>query len=156
MNEGLSGPDELPAPKTTYKIIVLGDSGVGKTCLTHRFCHGQFPVGPLDATIGVDFKEKTVKTLVSGQVMRLQLWDTAGQERFRKSMIAHYYRNVAAVVFVYDVKKRESFDSMANWLEECKRYNLTPEIIPMIMVGNKLDGNFNPKNMQVKTLVAQR
>lgn len=82
-------------PKRIFKIIVLGDSNVGKTCLTFRFCVGKFP-DRTEATIGVDFREKTVE--VEGENIKLQLWDTAGQERFRKSMVQHYYRNVHAVV----------------------------------------------------------
>ena len=69
---------------------------------------------------------------------QLQLWDTAGQERFRKSMIQHYYRNVHAVVFVYDVTNMSSFDSLPGWISECERYNLT-RAVPRILIGNKLD-----------------
>lgn len=69
---------------------------------------------------------------------QLQLWDTAGQERFRKSMVQHYYRNVHAVVFVYDVTKMSSFENMPGWIEECDRHNLNLEI-PRILVGNKCD-----------------
>ena len=68
--------------KKTFKIIVIGDTGVGKTCLTYRFCSGKFPSTPTDATIGVDFREKLI-TLDNNEQVRLQLWDTAGQERFR-------------------------------------------------------------------------
>lgn len=71
-------------------------------------------------------------------LLQLQLWDTAGQERFRKSMVQHYYRNVHAVVFVYDVTKISSFDSMPGWIEECDRHNLNKEV-PRIFVGNKCD-----------------
>ena len=70
--------------------------------------------------------------------MQLQLWDTAGQERFRKSMVQHYYRNVHAVVFVYDVTKISSFENMPQWVDECDRHNLTTDI-PRILVGNKCD-----------------
>jgi small GTP-binding protein len=69
---------------------------------------------------------------------QLQLWDTAGQERFRKSMVAHYYRNVHAVVFVYDVTKLSSFESLPIWVQECNRHQLT-YAIPRILVGNKCD-----------------
>ena len=71
-------------------------------------------------------------------VFQLQLWDTAGQERFRKSMVAHYYRNVHAVVFVYDVTKLSSFESLPIWVQECNRHHLT-YAIPRILVGNKSD-----------------
>ncbi|CAL4161281.1 unnamed protein product, partial [Meganyctiphanes norvegica] len=90
----------------TYKIIVIGDSSVGKTCLTFRFCGGHFP-DRAEATIGVDFRERRIK--IDNDDIILQLWDTAGQERFRRSMVQHYYRNVHAVVFVYDVTRMSSF-----------------------------------------------
>ncbi|KOB64340.1 Ras-related protein Rab-33B, partial [Operophtera brumata] len=69
--------------KKVFKIIVLGDSGVGKTCLTYRFCENQF-LDKSEATIGVDFRERNIK--IGNEDIKLQLWDTAGQERFRKSM----------------------------------------------------------------------
>ena len=61
-------------------------------------------------------------------VLQLQLWDTAGQERFRKSMVQHYYRNVHAVVFVYDMTKMSSFENMPAWIEECDRHNLNKNL----------------------------
>ncbi|XP_064480533.1 putative Ras-related protein Rab-33 [Ornithodoros turicata] len=121
--------------KRIFKIIVIGDSNVGKTCLTFRFCGGKFPL-KTEATIGVDFRERTVE--VDGEQIKLQLWDTAGQERFRKSMVQHYYRNVHAVVFVYDVTKVASFESLPAWLEECDSHRLTGDL-PRILVGNKCD-----------------
>lgn len=134
--------------KRAFKIIVVGDSGVGKTCLTYRFCEGKFLDKP-EATIGVDFRERTVN--VSGEDIKLQFWDTAGQERFRKSMVQHYYRNVHAVVLVYDVTKMSSFQSLPQWIEECNNHNLTD--VPRILVGNKCDC----KEMQaVRTNAAQR
>lgn len=121
--------------KRIFKIIVLGDSNVGKTCLTFRFCVGKFP-DRTEATIGVDFREKTID--VEGETIKLQLWDTAGQERFRKSMVQHYYRNVHAVVFVYDVTKVSSFNNLLHWVQECDSHNLSKSI-PRIVIGNKFD-----------------
>uniref|UniRef100_A0A1B6CAT2 Uncharacterized protein n=1 Tax=Clastoptera arizonana TaxID=38151 RepID=A0A1B6CAT2_9HEMI len=92
--------------KKVYKIIVVGDSNVGKTCLTYRFCDGKILNKP-EATVGVDFRERTV--IIEDQEVKLQLWDTAGQERFRKSMIQHYYRNAHAVVLVYDMTNMRTF-----------------------------------------------
>lgn len=123
------------AQKRIFKIIVIGDSNVGKTCLTFRFCGGRFP-DRTEATIGVDFRERQVE--LDGEMIKLQLWDTAGQERFRKSMVQHYYRNVHAVVFTYDVTKFTSFENMPHWVEECDKHNLTSDI-PRILVGNKCD-----------------
>lgn len=145
---------EANRKKKTFKIIVIGDTGVGKTCLTYRFCSGKFPSTPTDATIGVDFREKLI-TLDNNEQVRLQLWDTAGQERFRRSMVAHYYRNVAAVVLVYDVTRQSTFDALSHWIEECTNHNLHPDNVPMLIVGNKCDGN-NEDVIVVSTNIAQR
>jgi len=136
------------AQKRVFKIIVVGNSCVGKTCLTYRFCEGKFP-NKTEATIGVDFREKTLD--VDGENIKLQLWDTAGQERFRRSMIHHYYRNVHAVVFVYDVTNTASFEALSQWIEECDGHNLTV-LIPRILVGNKFDCK---ENQTVNTNRAQ-
>ncbi|KAM7045139.1 ras-related protein Rab-33A isoform 1-T1 [Molossus nigricans] len=122
-----------------FKIIVIGDSNVGKTCLTFRFCGGTFP-DKTEATIGVDFREKTVE--IEGEkikvIQTVQVWDTAGQERFRKSMVEHYYRNVHAVVFVYDVTKMTSFTNLKMWIRECNGHAVPP-LVPKVLVGNKCD-----------------
>ncbi|KAK9708694.1 Ras family [Popillia japonica] len=117
-----------------YKVIVVGDSNVGKTSLTYRFCERQFLEAP-EATIGVDFRERVLT--IDGQDIKLQLWDTAGQERFRKSMVQHYYRNVHAVIFVYDVSNAASFDSLKQWIGEVDKHSFND--IPRILVGNKCD-----------------
>lgn len=85
-------------------------------------------------------------------LLQLQLWDTAGQERFRKSMVQHYYRNVHAVVFVYDMTKMSSFENMPQWIEECDRHNLNKSI-PRILVGNKCDA---VDRVAVNTNLAQK
>ncbi|CAN8012561.1 unnamed protein product, partial [Ixodes pacificus] len=84
--------------------------------------------------------------------LQLQLWDTAGQERFRKSMVQHYYRNVHAVVFVYDVTKMASYQSLPLWVEECDEHRLTSDI-PRILVGNKCDCR---EKVAVSTNMAQK
>ncbi|KAJ8393616.1 hypothetical protein AAFF_G00058350 [Aldrovandia affinis] len=118
-----------------FKIIVIGDSNVGKTCLTFRFTGGSFPE-KTEATIGVDFREKAVE--IEGEKIKVQVWDTAGQERFRKSMVEHYYRNVHAVVFVYDVTKMASFQNLKTWIQECNGHRVSP-VVPRVLVGNKCD-----------------
>ncbi|XP_029314788.1 ras-related protein Rab-33B isoform X1 [Cottoperca gobio] len=127
--------DYVTAQTRIFKIIVIGDSNVGKTCLTYRFCGGTFLKNP-EATIGVDFRERTLE--LDGESIKLQIWDTAGQERFRKSMVEHYYRSVHAVIFVYDVTSLSSFESIPEWIEECRRHCVGP-LVPRIMVGNKCD-----------------
>ncbi|XP_054573693.1 ras-related protein Rab-33B isoform X1 [Eptesicus fuscus] len=159
-----------PARSRIFKIIVIGDSNVGKTCLTYRFCAGRFP-DRTEATIGVDFRERAVEIdgerikvsrwrTVTEEGLRddlcpnpsIQLWDTAGQERFRKSMVQHYYRNVHAVVFVYDMTNMASFHSLPSWIEECKQHLLANDI-PRILVGNKCDLR---SAVQVPTDLAQK
>ncbi|XP_068185475.1 ras-related protein Rab-33B-like isoform X2 [Antennarius striatus] len=129
-----------------FKIIVIGDSNVGKTCLTYRFCGGTFLKNP-EATIGVDFRERTLD--LDGE--EIKIWDTAGQERFRSSMVEHYYRSVHAVIFVYDVTSPSSFESIPEWIEECSRHSVGP-MVPRIIVGNKCDLR---DHRQVSTLAAQ-
>ncbi|XP_003745171.1 putative Ras-related protein Rab-33 [Galendromus occidentalis] len=145
---------QLPAlvhkhQKRTFKIIIIGDSNVGKTCLTFRFCAGRYPK-KTEATIGVDFRERTLD--IDGEQVTLQLWDTAGQERFRKSLVQHYYRNVNAVVFVYDVTNQSSFDELPLWIAECDT-QCPGSKIPRILVGNKCD---LADKIVVKTNDAQR
>ncbi|KAF3837964.1 hypothetical protein F7725_009732 [Dissostichus mawsoni] len=126
---------ELSIQTRIFKIIVIGDSNVGKTCLTFRFTGGSFP-DKTEATIGVDFREKAV--VIQGETIKVQVWDTAGQERFRKSMVEHYYRNVHAVVFVYDVTKMASFRNLQTWIEECNGHRVSASV-PRVLVGNKCD-----------------
>ncbi|XP_035759595.1 ras-related protein Rab-33B [Egretta garzetta] len=103
------------------------------------------------AVSGLHFNAKIDKTwLCDGN--RIQLWDTAGQERFRKSMVQHYYRNVHAVVFVYDMTNIASFHSLPSWIEECKQHLLANDI-PRILVGNKCDLR---SAIQVPTDLAQK
>ncbi|CAL8358400.1 unnamed protein product [Merluccius merluccius] len=126
---------ELSIQTRIFKIIVIGDSNVGKTCLTFRFTGGSFP-DKTEATIGVDFREKAVE--IEGETIKVQVWDTAGQERFRKSMVEHYYRNVHAVVFVYDVTKMTSFRNLQTWIQECNGHRVSASV-PRVLVGNKCD-----------------
>ncbi|GMR40306.1 hypothetical protein PMAYCL1PPCAC_10501, partial [Pristionchus mayeri] len=137
--------------KRTFKVIIVGDAGVGKTCLSFRFCNGRFPEFT-EATIGVDFRERSVS--LEGETLKVQLWDTAGQERYRQSIVAHYYRNVHAVVFVYDVSDVRSFSSLPAWLEECEKHGLGATTdIPRILIGNKCD--LEPPANRVSTDAAQ-
>lgn len=120
----------------TFKVIIVGDSNVGKTCLAMRFCSGEFPSSTA-ATIGVDFKEKLMQ--VDEEYVKLQLWDSAGQERFRCRLVPQYYRNVHAVIFVYDVTHKTSFANLKNWLTELHQNVGVPASIPQLIIGNKCD-----------------
>ncbi|CAG9538907.1 unnamed protein product [Cercopithifilaria johnstoni] len=119
--------------KYLFKVVLVGNAGVGKTCLVRKFTQGIFPPGQ-SATIGVDFMIKTVK--VNEDKIKLQIWDTAGQERFR-SITQSYYRSAHAIVLVYDVACQPSFDCLPEWLGEIEQY--ANRRVLKILVGNKID-----------------
>lgn len=119
---------------TTLKILIIGESGVGKSSLLLRFTDDTFdPEQP--ATIGVDFKVKTLS--VDGNKAKLAIWDTAGQERFR-TLTPSYYRGAQGVILVYDVSNRSSFTKLDMWLNELETYSTRIELVKML-VGNKKD-----------------
>ncbi|KAK4473820.1 hypothetical protein MN116_003153 [Schistosoma mekongi] len=118
-----------------FKLLLIGDSGVGKSSLLMRYTNDCFE-SQLSATIGVDFKVKLV-TVPDGTKIKLSIWDTAGQERFR-TLTPNVYRGSHAAVFVYDVANRESFDNLKIWMEELKTYSDNPNMIKLL-VGNKID-----------------
>ncbi|CAH2055925.1 unnamed protein product, partial [Iphiclides podalirius] len=115
------------------EVVLVGNAGVGKTCLVRRFTQGLFPPGQ-GATIGVDFMIKTVE--VDGEKVKLQIWDTAGQERFR-SITQSYYRSAHALILVYDISCQPTFDCLPDWLREIEEYANVKVL--RILVGNKTD-----------------
>jgi len=119
--------------KFLFKVVLVGNAGVGKTCLVRRFTQGMFPPGQ-GATIGVDFMIKTVE--IEGEKIKLQIWDTAGQERFR-SITQSYYRSAHALILVYDVSNQPTFDCCPEWLREIEEY-ASPKVLK-VLVGNKID-----------------
>ncbi|KAF4076368.1 hypothetical protein AMELA_G00213540 [Ameiurus melas] len=119
---------------TTLKILIIGESGVGKSSLLLRFTDDTFDP-ELSATIGVDFKVKTIT--VDGNRAKLAIWDTAGQERFR-TLTPSYYRGAQGVILVYDVTKRDSFTKLENWLSELETYCTRNDLVKML-IGNKID-----------------
>lgn len=116
------------------KVMLIGDSGVGKTCLLVRFKDGTFLGGSFISTVGIDFRNKVVN--VDGTKVKLQIWDTAGQERFR-SVTHAYYRDAHALLLLYDVTSRHSFDNIRAWLSEINEY--AQEDVVIMLVGNKCD-----------------
>ena len=116
-----------------FKLLLIGDSGVGKSCILLRFADDTFSDSYI-STIGVDFKIRTLT--IAGKRVKLQIWDTAGQERFR-TLTTAYYRSAHGIVLVYDVNDRESFFHVENWLEEVSRYASTD--VNKVLVGNKCD-----------------
>jgi len=116
-----------------FKLVLIGDSGVGKSCLLLRFADDNFTSSYI-STIGVDFRFRTV--YVDGKTVKLQIWDTAGQERFR-TITSAYYRGADGIILVYDVTNKESFDHVEEWLAEVDRY--ANESTLKLLVGNKAD-----------------
>ncbi|KAI3458907.1 hypothetical protein Pfo_015570 [Paulownia fortunei] len=121
----------------SFKVLLIGDSGVGKSSLLLSFisnCH-QFPQD-LSPTIGVDFKIKLLTT--GGKRLKLTIWDTAGQERFG-TLTSSYYRGAHGIILVYDVTRRETFTNLSKtWTKELECYCTNPDCIK-ILVGNKVD-----------------
>jgi len=117
-----------------FKILLIGDSGVGKSSILLRFTDDAFEE-QMASTIGVDFKVKTI--VLGGKTVKLTIWDTAGQERFR-SLQSSYYRGCHGVCLVFDVNERESFEHLQTWLEELELYSTTPQTVKLL-VGNKID-----------------
>ncbi|XP_006000834.1 ras-related protein Rab-18-like [Latimeria chalumnae] len=119
---------------TTLKILIIGESGVGKSSLLLRFTDDKFD-SQLGATIGVDFKVKSMT--VEGNNVKLAIWDTAGQERFR-TLTPSYYRGAQGVILAYDVTRKDTFRQLGNWLNELETYCTKTNIVKML-VGNKID-----------------
>lgn len=119
---------------TESKIVVLGNSGVGKSSLSLRFCQGRFPQSH-EVTIGAAFLQQTVRT-TSGIQHKLHIWDTGGQERFR-AMAPLYYRDAAGALIVFDCTDAGSFGSVSFWIDELT--NKGPGNIVIFVVANKCD-----------------
>jgi len=117
-----------------YKVVVTGDSGVGKTNIITRFTTGEFNLEN-KATIGVEFGHAEV-TLADGTQVKVQIWDTAGQERFR-AITRGYYRGAVGALMVFDVTKAASFKNAEKWLQELREH--ADADIVIMMVGNKTD-----------------
>ncbi|CBK19727.2 uncharacterized protein [Blastocystis hominis] len=115
------------------KLLMIGDSGVGKTCLLMQYASKTF-IKTFITTIGIDFKIKTVNVL--GKTVKLQIWDTAGQERFR-TITTSYVRGSEGILLVYDVTDRNSFESISSWMEQISQH--ADSSVNKILIGNKCD-----------------
>ncbi|RCH92030.1 hypothetical protein CU097_002866 [Rhizopus azygosporus] len=116
-----------------FKIIIIGDSGVGKSNLLLRYTSNEF-LQDSRSTIGVEFATKTIN--IDNHVIKAQLWDTSGQERY-KAITSAFYRGAVGALLVYDITRKSSFNHIAQWLEELNEH--IEDSIPLVLVGNKID-----------------
>ncbi|OVA15688.1 Small GTPase superfamily [Macleaya cordata] len=116
-----------------FKIVLIGDSAVGKSQILSRFARNEFSLDS-KATIGVEFQTRTL--VIQHKSVKAQIWDTAGQERYR-AVTSAYYRGAVGAMLVYDITKRQSFDHIPRWLEELRGH--ADKNIVIILIGNKSD-----------------
>ncbi|GLJ45282.1 hypothetical protein SUGI_0953040 [Cryptomeria japonica] len=128
-NTGASDPKNL-----RIKLVLLGDSGVGKSCIVLRFVRGQFDPAS-KVTVGASFLSQTI-ALQDSTTVKFEIWDTAGQERYA-SLAPLYYRGASAAVVVYDITSMETFQKAQFWVKELQKHG-NPNIV-MALVGNKAD-----------------
>jgi Ras-related protein Rab-10 len=116
-----------------FKLLLIGDSGVGKTCILFRFSDDAFNTTFI-STIGIDFKIKTID--INGKRVKLQIWDTAGQERFH-TITTSYYRGANGIMLVYDITNPKSFDNITKWLKNITDF--AADDVERILLANKCD-----------------
>ena len=117
-----------------YKILLLGDVAVGKSCLLLRYCENSFQESHL-STIGLDFRLKTIN-LENNRKIRIQIWDTAGEDRFR-AITKNYYKGAHGIILIYDITNKKSFENVRTWINQIKEE--VSEKVSIILVGNKID-----------------
>ncbi|XP_044480193.1 ras-related protein Rab11C-like [Mangifera indica] len=118
-----------------FKIVLIGDSGVGKSNILSRFTRNEFCLQS-KSTIGVEFATRTLQ--IEGKTVKAQIWDTAGQERYR-AITSAYYRGAVGALLVYDITKRQTFDNVQRWLRELRDH--ADSNIVIMLAGNKCDLN---------------
>jgi len=133
LNISATQVDHPSQPSATFKLLVVGDSGVGKTCLTLKFIKNTF-AEEQGVTVGIDMLPKLWDW--GTHKFNLQIWDTAGEERFR-TVVNSYYRGAHGVLLLYDVTNRSSFENIKTWLTEIRRN--AAEGVKIILVGTKID-----------------
>ena len=131
-----------------YKILLLGDSSVGKTCFLMRYTDNTFQEIHM-STIGLDYKLKNVQ-LDEGKIVKIQIWDTAGQDRFR-SITKNYYKGAHGIILLYDVTNRKTFENVRDWVEQIREE--VSDRVSIILVGNKID---DVEGRKVKTEEGQK
>ena len=125
-------------PTTTiHKIVVIGNTGVGKTNIITRYVHNKFD-NNAKATIGAEFYEKEINIIDEGEEdkVKISIWDTAGQERFR-GLVSSYYRNASGILLVYDISEKSTFDDLSFWINEMSKYG--HRNAEVFLIGNKKD-----------------
>ena len=124
--------------ETLYKILILGDSSVGKTCFLTRYADNTFQELHM-STIGIDYKLKNIQ-MENGRTVKLQIWDTAGQDRFR-SITKNYYKGANGIIVIYSVTDKKTFNNVKNWVNQIK--SEVDERVTIILVANKIDDEEN-------------
>jgi small GTP-binding protein len=132
----MSSPKKNEKYDFMAKVIIIGDSGIGKTVLITRFCESTFKESYV-ATIGVDFKIKTMT--VGNRRYKMQIWDTAGQERF-KNITQTYYKGAAGIILTYSIVDRNSFENIDRWMTQID--NNAPADVSKILIATKADLNY--------------
>ena len=132
-----------------FRVIIVGDTGVGKSCILMRFSEDKFNENH-DVTIGVEFGTRSLK--VNNQTIKLQIWDTAGQESFR-SITRSFYRRADGVLLVYDVTARHTYENCTHWMQEI-RQNGNEDVI-IYLVGNQVDLIESGQSPEVSTKDAE-
>ena len=115
------------------RLMLIGDSNVGKTSIIKRYCNNQFSPSYI-STVGIDFETKYLR--LNGKIINLQIWDTAGQERY-KVLAKNYYKNSDGFIIVYDITDKKSFNNVANWITQIK--DSASENVKCVLLGNKCD-----------------
>ena len=124
----------MSTDNNTFKILTLGESGVGKTAILRRYVENKFEKHHL-ATIGIDYQSKTIK--IKNKEIKLKIWDTAGQERY-KNIASQLYKGADGIMLVYDITDDYSFSKITDWMEQINN-NLSKNDIGIVLIGNKSD-----------------
>ena len=126
-------PEDYSSFDLSFKLIVIGDSGVGKSCLTNNAIKNTFE-DTYNATVGFEFFTFNIK--LNNKVVKLQIWDTCGQELYR-SLITNFYRNTSLAIMVYSINSKDSFENIEMWLRELRTHS-SPDA-KVFLIGNKVD-----------------
>jgi Ras-related protein Rab-1A len=141
-------PEKEKDPIIILKILILGDSGVGKTSILIKYINNKFDESHI-ATIGVDYMDKTIK--YKNINVKLQIWDTSGQEKFR-SIARNFYRNSDAIFIVFDLNNKDTYNSIKQWINDVEEY--CPNI-KKILLGNKSDLEKNVSEEIIKNFAKE-